>query len=150
MLYAVRGNDVWTQTVQIVDVSAFATLIDSGSAVANFRALYNVDPALAGAQSLSGLWTFGQNDRWGNHTSVLFNTMGLDGNAGTWEHNQVSLALPVGTRWLITEVAYVNASLSGGTGYVDSAYLEVVPEPTLLASLGAGLAAIARRRLRKG
>lgn len=145
MLSANAGGDVWTQTVQLLDVSALAGLIDSGGAVANFRALYNYDGP-AGAQSLAGLWSFGQSDRWGSHTNVLFNTAALDGVANTWEHNVVSMTLPVGTRWLITEVGFVNASLGGQPGYVDAGNLEIVPEPSILVAAGVGLAALLRRR----
>jgi uncharacterized protein (TIGR03382 family) len=57
--------------------------------------------------------------------------------------------IPVGTQWLVYQVAFQNASIGTNTGFVDLAGLDIVqvPTPGALALLGlAGLGARRRRR----
>lgn len=79
----------------------------------------------------------------------------LDANPATWEPATVSGVIPVGTRWLVTQVAYNNASLLSNNGalaggYVDSAFTEIriVPEPTALSLAGLGVVSLLRSRRR--
>jgi len=70
----------------------------------------------------------------------------LDANPQTWEVASVSATIPSATTWMIFQVAYNNASLSGNAGFADDASLTIVPTPGAAALLGLGGLALIRRR----
>ena len=136
----------YTQAFQPIDVTASAGLIDSGGAAVNMNALYNANvPAALGAIYVSFFTT-----------RTAGNSFTLDGSANSWEPLAVNAPIPAGTRWLLAQVAYQDASLmaSDGTihpGFVDAADLTIraVPEPAAMLSglIFGGLALIRRRRM---
>lgn len=144
---------VTTQAFQTIDVSSYATMIDANAATLNASAYFNANlPAAFGGVYISYFT--------GNSYGTLFgpqdtSTFTLDSASATWQQASLSVPVPAGTRWILFQVAYAEASLvdnSGalGSGYVDSAFAEIVPEPgtALLIGLGALLAARRRRAAR--
>jgi hypothetical protein len=139
-----NAGGVATQTFQAIDVTAYATLINSGSALVNMNAMFDADqnvPAALGAVYVS----FFTGNTYGTLTSTIGNSLALDNSPSTWEPITVSGAIPVGTTWMVAQVAYNNASLASSNGafdpsYVDAADLTItpVPEPSTFALLGAG------------
>jgi hypothetical protein len=139
----------YTQAFQSVDVSSFAALINSGNAQLNAGALFNVGGGFTGAYAAVTVQFF----TGSTYSSLIGNSgtgaLTLDANPQTWENIAVASAIPVGTTWMVYQVAYQNASIGTNTGFVDDAYLTItqVPAPGALAALGlAGLAANRRRR----
>ncbi len=142
-----------TQGWQAVNVSSFATAIDAGLATFTSSAKYNVQQTVPAASASTAMIYVDNTGVFGNFTAASTATgQVLDNNPATWQTIAHNGPVPVGTRWLIIQVAYANATLvnSAGAidhGYVDDAFLDVrvVPEPTVLGAL-AGLATLARRR----
>lgn len=152
MLRMTDDGNVATQAVQVTDVSSYSALISSGSGVVNLSGLFNVDqsvPAAIGGVTIS----FFSGSNFGSLISFFTsNLTPLDANPATWETASLSIPIPIGTTWMMSQVAYDNASLLGndGTlhpGYVDSTSLSIVPAPSALAVLAlAGGAGLRRRR----
>lgn len=148
MLYMEDEGGNVTQAFQAVDVSAFTTLIDSGNAQADFRAVANT--YLSGQEFAPGLMFFATANSWPSPIGSQFWGLLLDSDANTWENFAALAPIPVGTRWIIVQVGYNNAYLPAGErAYVDSVYFNVVPEPATLLALGAGLASMAIHLRRK-
>jgi hypothetical protein len=86
---------------------------------------------------------------WGSMIGNSGNgTLFLDANPQTWEGVSVTSMIPVGTTWLVYQVAFQNASIGTNTGFADLAGIDIlqVPAPGALALLGlAGLGARRRR-----
>ena len=141
MLRMLDDGNVATQGFQVIDVTSYAGLIDSGAATVNFSALFNVDkgvPAAAGAVYMQFFSASNYGSQIGSYISIGLNLDNLD---TTWETAAVSGAIPVGTRWLLSQVAYSDASLLGldgqsHPGYVDAADITITPEPASLGLLG--------------
>ncbi len=147
MLKLDRIAGVSSQAGQVIDLTAYSALIDSGQAVLNLSALFNIEAGFAGAIGGVGVYTFTGPNQWGSHTDYFAGSVTLDGSAPSWQAAQASKTLLAGTRWIVAEVYYVNQTVPQGEfGFVDSVRAEVVPEPATLLALGAGLAAVARRR----
>jgi hypothetical protein len=150
MLRMAYTGGVTTQAFQTIDVTSSAAVIDAGSATINLNALFTTGPNLSGA--LAGVYvSFFTLSNYGSITSTIGNTLNLDNSANTWQPISVNGAIPVGTRWLLAQVAYANVSLlsSDGTvnpGYVDAADLTLVPEPATLGLLTLGALALRRRK----
>jgi hypothetical protein len=49
----------------------------------------------------------------------------LDNNPGTWEPSLVAGSVPPGTRWVLVQLGFSNATLLGRPGYVDCVELEL-------------------------
>ncbi len=144
MLRMVDDGLVTTQGFQVTDVTSYAALIDSGAGTVNLSALLNshVSAAIGGVyvQFFSGP-TYGS-----EIGSYISGGLTLDSLAGTWETASVSGAIPVNTRWLLSQVAYSNVSLHGDPGYVDAAKLTITPEPATFGLLALGGLFATRRR----
>lgn len=140
----------YTQTFQATDVTSYAALIDSGGATVNLSALFNVDKALTAALGGVGV-SFFTTSNYSSLTGYLTNTLTLDNSDSTWETITVNSAIPIGTRWLLSQVFYQDATLLGidgvyHPGYVDAADLTIVPEPATMALLGLGTLSLIRRK----
>ncbi|GJQ28046.1 MAG: hypothetical protein HBSAPP02_30780 [Phycisphaerae bacterium] len=145
MLYMEDEGGVVTQAFQAVDVSSFATLIDSGGAVADLSAWVNT--YLSGQIFWPALFYFDGPNGWGspiNSTNWLYD---VDPNAETWQLISATDPIPVGTRWIVVQVGYRNAELPDNErAYVDAVEFNIIPEPATLTLLAAGLMAGLRRR----
>ncbi len=153
MLYMYNAGGAVTQTFQAVDVSSFATAIDSGQAIADFRALVNT--YLTGQVFVPGLLFYAGPNDWGSHIGSWFGNLWLDSDPATWEIFAVSAPLPVNTRWIVVQLGYSNSYLPrDGRAYVDAVGLDIriVPEPASVMVFGlggaclVGWAYLARRR----
>jgi len=147
MLRMVSDGLIATQAFQATNVTSFAGPIDAGGATVNVGALFNVGTPVPAAAASVGIRFFSAAN-WGSAIGTpIFSGLGLDNNSQTWEFIGLnSIPVPVGTRWLITEVLYINSSLGGQPGYVDAARLDLVPEPSSLALVALGGLALLRRR----
>ncbi len=140
------SGGVATQTFQVTDVSSYAALIDAGNAVANLNALFNANPALSGAVGNVTALFFDVSATWGSPIgATLATSTTLDNAPSTWQVVGASGAVPVNTRWIVSQVAYINSSLLAADGayypgYVDAADLTItqIPEPATLGLLALG------------
>ena len=113
-------------------------------------ALFNADLPAA----YSGVFvSFFTTSSYGSLTGTISNGLTLDTSLNTWETNAVTGAIPAGTRWLLAQVAYQDASLMASDGtthpaYVDGADLSIraVPEPVTMSMLALGGLGMLRRR----
>jgi len=143
---------VATQTFQVTDVTAYAGLIDSGNAVVGLSALFNVDahvPAAVGGVTVLFFSAANFGSQIGSPITANLNT--LDALPSTWESASAGGPVPIGTRWLVSQVAYGNASLIGDDGvihpgYVDIADLRLLPEPATIGLVVVAATALIRRR----
>ncbi len=146
MLRMTDDGLVATQAFQATDVTSYAALIDSGGATVNLSALLNAGPNVpAGVGGVTVRFFTAAN--WGSAIGApVSGSLALDNLSGTWQTASVSTAIPVSTRWLITEVAFTNSTMLGNPGYVDAADLTVTPEPASLGLLCLGGLLLIRRR----
>lgn len=123
---------VVTQIFQHVNVAAFATDIDAGNADAMLSANFTTGGGVLGSVGALYIRYFtAANTFLGSNAFV---TPALDPNPVTWQSFSVPWSsIPVGTRILEAQLAYVNSTLPQGMGgYVDLADLRLrtVPEPS--------------------
>lgn len=146
MLRMTDDGLVATQAFQATNVTSYAALIDSGGATVNLSALLNAGanvPAGVGAVTVR----FFSAANWASSLGApVSGGLTLDNLPGTWQTASVSTAIPVNTRWLITEVAFTNSTMAGNPGYVDAADLTVTPEPASIAMLCLSGLLFVRRR----
>jgi hypothetical protein len=141
----------YTQGFQVTDVTSYAALIDSGGATVNMSALFNVDKNLPAALGGVAVSFFTTSNYASNIPPYPISSLTLDNSANTWEPISVSSAIPVGTRWLLSQVFYQDATLLGvdgnyGGGYVDAAGLTITPEPATMGLLSLGILGVLRKR----
>jgi hypothetical protein len=142
----------WTQTFQSTDVSAYAATIDAGGVGINAIGQFNAHPNLSAALSNITVLFFSAANFGSQIGTPIISNLTLDTSPNTWEANLAVGFVPVGTRWLVTQVAYQNASLLGSDGvfypgYVDAAEVWVkVPEPATMSLLGLGALKFLRKR----
>ena len=151
MLRMRQNGGVTTQIFQIIDVSSYAAIIDSGSAQAIASALLNVQGSgRIGGIYLSFFTTSVYSSAFGGSPGASVNP--LDSDTSTWEMASKTTLIPAGTRWMMFQIAYNNASLAnvGGQadyGYADDASLVIVPAPGVAGLFGlCAVAAVRRRR----
>jgi hypothetical protein len=128
-----------TQAYQVTNVSAFISSIDLGTATVNLNAMFSFNHDMNTPPHSALSLDFFTGDNWGTlitGQSILVNRI-LEDIVG-WDYAQIDGTIPVGTRWIVSQVLYSNASLQGYAGYVDAAELTIVPEPAtiLLLTLG--------------
>ncbi len=162
MLNMADDGGLTTQAFQLIDVSPYSTDINAGLVTVDASALYNVPATVAAAVSSVNVSFYD-----GVHSSLGFVSAGsntlsggfVDSNVNTWESiNIVAASVPVGTKYMLMQFAYNNASMidSQGlprSGYVDAATLTLtaVPEPSSVAlvSVGAAILGVAASRRKR-
>ena len=140
----------YTQTAQITDVSSYP----SGSSF-NLSAFFTADANVAAANAFVNISFYDAS--YANLPSPLSTGLVLDSSAATWEPISMTAAAPPSTKYVVSQVLFLESSLLDsqgviGRGYVDSASLTVVPEPSAFVLCGAavvGLLVYARRRKNK-
>jgi hypothetical protein len=142
----------YTQTFQATDVTSYAALIDSGGATVNISALFNANPKIGAALGALSV-TFCTTSLYSSNTGFIANSLTLDNSPNTWQLISKSSAIPAGTRWLLSQVAFQDASLQGVPpdttrygGYVDAADLNITPEPATMCLLGIGGLLLRKRK----
>jgi hypothetical protein len=140
---------VVTQIFQHVNVAAFAVDIDAGNASATLSANFTTGGGVLG--SVAALYIRYFTAANGFLGTSAFVTPPLDPNPVTWQSFNVPYsAVPVGTRILEAQLAFVNSTLPQGMGgYADLADLRLrtVPEPsTCLLALASLTGLFVRRR----
>jgi hypothetical protein len=134
----------YTQTMQATDVSSFPAL-----STFNLSAYFNGNMNLAAPQGFVNLSFY---DASYNQVGAA-NSAGLvlDNSPLTWQQISLTLAEPLNTKYVVSQVLYLESTLTDSSGaiwpgYVDSASLTVVPEPSVFALLVVGAVALAGRR----
>lgn len=139
-----------SDTVQLVDMSAYAGAIAAGNFTVTLSAYFNRSDATytdfqTVIRSYSGsLANFPTDQPANNHTAFQFSTLVSDASAATWELSSVSLTLPTNTTYIAVWVSAVtpfNVSSIPTGYYADNVSLTAVPEPSTYATL-AGVAAL--------
>ena len=148
MLSMTDDGGSYTQTFQAVDVSAYAGMINSGSAVVSASAFYNTVGGYIGAFGAVGVEFFSAASYGSGLGYSGSGVLTLDANPQTWESASITAPIPVGTTWMVFQVAYNDASLAGNHGFVDDADLQIIPAPgaAVLAGVGVVCAGVGRRR----
>ncbi|MEY3144168.1 MAG: hypothetical protein RLY21_2661 [Planctomycetota bacterium] len=148
MLQMTDDGLTYTQTFQAIDVTGYSGMINAGQAQLTASAWLNTNGGYTGAFGLVNVMYF-SGSTWGSMTGNSGSgSLSLDANPLTWESVSVTSMIPVGTQWLVYQVAFQNASIGTNTGFVDLAGLDIVqvPAPGALALLGfVGLGARRRR-----
>ena len=131
---------VVTQVVQRVDVSSQASDIDAGQVLVSVEALFNAPdfvPAAVAGINISfindGPFTDDFNIALSNSIGSATTSSVIDNDPLDWEPLSIDdFFVPAGTRSLVVEFNYSNASLGLDPGYVDAATLSIttVPEPS--------------------
>lgn len=139
---------VVTQIFQHVNVAGFATDIDAGNASATLSANFTTGGGVVGSVAALYIRYFTAANAFLGTSAFV--TPALDGNPVSWQLHSVPWStIPVGTRILEAQLAFVNSTLPQGMGgYVDLADLRLrtVPEPSTCALLFVSLSALAIRR----
>jgi hypothetical protein len=135
MLAESTGSPNYTQTAQVTDVSAF-----SPGSTYTLSAYFNANvPAALAFVNMSFY------DASYAYLGDLSSSPGLiDSNPATWEQKSLAMAAPLTTKYIVSQVLYDESSITTSdglvhAGYVDSASLTVVPEPSTIALLGMGV-----------
>ena len=146
-----------TQTVQVINLSAYAAEINAGNATFDLQALFTEgtsNPAIKGFSGADAgvVASFFTSNSFSNPNTPasLSTSFILDEDPSTWQTVSVNGSIPINTTWMSVQVLYNNTSLGSHAGYVDSASLTVttVPEPSgcVLLGLGAGVLLLRNRR----
>jgi hypothetical protein len=153
MLSTAATSGVTSQTVQAINVSSLATMIQNG---ANFTLSANYNAVHQGRVGGIAMQFFGS-DTYASQIGVpVSGGVITDNIPATWQNLSISGLIPQGTQSMMAQVYYTNASLPSNTvvfesGFVDSVEFQItqVPEPgswALLAAGGAWLIWRSRRR----
>jgi len=153
------GGEVW----QIIDVSPWSGLIQSGNAVADASSWFNrmdVD-AETDTEFAVSLYAYRGEvdtffDQWKNHSELgmKIQTIATDTDTQTWESAQVSMSIPEITDFIVLRVSATENVFNDESGdefdghFADGSTFNIVPAPTAamaLMMLG-GLFATRRRR----
>ncbi len=116
---------VTTEVFQVTDVSDYAALIDSGKARVSLSSLFNADPGIPAAVGAVAIRFFAVPDWYSSYTIIYSPGLALDADPGTWQEAAASGVVPVGTRWMISQMHFSNDPLRGLPGYVDSAEMTI-------------------------
>jgi hypothetical protein len=139
---------VVTQIFQHVNVAAFATDIDAGNADAMLSANFTTGGGVLGSVGALYIRYFTASNTFLGTSAFV--TPALDPNPVSWQAFSVPWnSIPVGTRIMEAQLAYVNSTLPQGMGgYVDLADLRLrtVPEPSSCLLIMACVSSVVTRR----
>lgn len=139
---------VVTQIFEHVNVAAFAADIDAGNASAMLSANFTTGGGVMGSVGALYIRYFTAGNAFLGTSAFV--TPGLDPNPVTWQAFSVPWStIPVGTRIMEAQLAYVNNTLPQGMGgYVDLADLRLrtVPEPSTCMLLLSSICGLVIRR----
>ncbi|MFH1143222.1 MAG: hypothetical protein V1774_01600 [Candidatus Eisenbacteria bacterium] len=116
-----------TQAFQAVYVGADSICIDNGLATVTLEAWLNTTE-LAGVVPVEGgvtVFFYSCDTCWGNVVPFITDPISLDNSPGTWEVSSTAGVIPPGTRWLLVQMGFTDASLLGRPGYVDCVQMEI-------------------------
>ncbi|MCE9619237.1 MAG: hypothetical protein K8R92_04945 [Planctomycetes bacterium] len=145
----------YTQTYQATNVTSYAASIDANLCIGGMAARFTTGPNLNGAIAAVSIQFFSAANFGSQIGTGYVGSLALDGSATTWQTIQCSGAIPAGTRWILSQVAYKDSTLysSNGvaySGYVDNANMDIrlVPAPGAIGLMSlAGFVASRRRRV---
>jgi hypothetical protein len=127
MLRMENEGGVVTQAFQAVYVGADSLCIDRGLATVTLSAYLNTTE-LGGVPPVEGAATvffYSCDTCWGGVVPYITAPINLDNSPGTWELSSTSGPIPPGTRWLLVQMGFTDASLLGRPGYADCVQMEI-------------------------
>ena len=128
MLRMENEGGVVTQAFQAIDVSADSLCIDSQHARVSLSAWLNTTDSAAGLPPVEGgvtLFFYPCATCWGGVVPYIGTPITLDNSPGTWQQSLVTGTIPPGTRWLLVQTGFSDATLQGRPGYVDCVDLSI-------------------------
>jgi hypothetical protein len=146
MLRMMDDNLTTTQGFQVTDVTADTPIISTGTATVNLSALFNTGQNVPAGVAAVYVQFFSASNYGSQIGGAVGAGLTLDNSPATWQPISISTTVPVGTTWILSQVAYSNASLLSNPGYVDAADMTITPEPASMALLGLGGAVLFRKR----
>jgi hypothetical protein len=156
MIRTTGAGSAW-QTVQITDVSSMSADIDLGTQTFDLQALFTTGFGVSGqtGQVIISFYTaissMSSATLATNRISSVGNADPLDGDGKTWESIQLTGSVPIGTRYVLSELVFRDDgnAMGSNAGYIDGASLSIVPEPSSVALLGLGATTLMLRRRRQ-
>ena len=138
------GN--YSQTAQVIDISAYAP----GSSY-TLSAYFNAN--VTGAQAYVNLSYYDAS--YANVGGAPSAGLVLDGSPSSWEQISLTDTAPLTAKYVVSQVMYLDSTLltSDGVvhaGYVDSASLTLVPEPSTLGLIFTAVVGLVGCAWRKG
>lgn len=127
MLRMESEGGVVSQAFQAIDISADSLCIDSDHARVTLSAWLNTTGG-AGLPPVEGgvtVFFYSCATCWGNVVPYIGTPITLDNDLATWEQSLVSGSIPPGTRWLLVQTGFTDATIVGRPGYVDCVDLQV-------------------------
>ena len=137
------GSSAAIQAFQVTNVTSYAPLIDTGGATINLSAFLNVDSEPTTARANVSVEFFSGPNWPADTLGYIRHSITLDNDRDTWQPALASGAIPVDTRWVLSQVGYNNDLLGNDSGYVDATELTIVPEPATLGLLVMALLSLA-------
>ncbi len=124
MLQMTDDGGTTTAVFQVTDVSAYAALIDSGQATVSLSGFCDADPGIPAAFGAAAVSFYALPD-WYSSNTFIADGRTLDADPATWEQVAVTGEVPIGTRWMISQVYFSNGLLRGLPAYVDSTEMTI-------------------------
>ena len=136
-----------TQVFQVTNLTSYASIIDNGKGIINMSALLDVDSGVTAAGGSVRVHFFSGANYNSDGISFIIDSITLDTDPDTWETASISgEAVPVNTRWVVSEASFNSALLGTKAGYVDATEMTFTPEPATMSLLALGGLAVLRKR----